>query len=151
MKHLLATIASVTILSLACNNAGTGPTQATPTGGGAMPTATSAPVAGGGGGGGGAPSADTGRSLVSAKGCIACHTIAPISTSTVGPCLNDVGDVAKHPKIAAGALDNNEANLKRWLANPPAVKPGTVMPNLGLSPAEIDSLVLFLQAQKGSC
>jgi cytochrome c oxidase subunit 2 len=34
--------------------------------------------------------------------------------------------------------------LRRWLANPSALKPNTEMPNLGLSETEIDALVAFL-------
>ena len=67
---------------------------------------------------------------------------------TIGPALSDIGDAGKHPKIAGGNLDNNVDNLKKWLKDPPAVKPGTVMPNLNLSQSEIDSLVAFLQTLK---
>ena len=35
--------------------------------------------------------------------------------------------------------------LQTWLADPSALKPGTQMPNLHLSDAEIDTLVTFLQ------
>jgi nitric oxide reductase subunit C len=34
--------------------------------------------------------------------------------------------------------------LHRWLKDPPAIKPGTEMPNLHLSDDEIDALVMFL-------
>lgn len=150
MKYLLAIIGAVTVLSIACASVSNS-LPATPTGGGAMPTATLPAAAGGAPTTSGPPTAEQGKTLVSAKGCIACHTIAGTSTSTIGPCLSDVGDSAKHAKIAGGALDNNEANKKRWLANPPAVKPGTLMPNLNLSTGEIDSLIAYLDTLKGSC
>ncbi|CAM2006458.1 c-type cytochrome [Acanthopleuribacter pedis] len=34
--------------------------------------------------------------------------------------------------------------LRRWLWNPPAVKPETIMPNLSLDPAVIEDLTAFL-------
>jgi cytochrome c oxidase subunit 2 len=37
-----------------------------------------------------------------------------------------------------------EDNLRRWLANPPAVKAGSKMPNLGLTADQIDRLIAFL-------
>ncbi len=45
-------------------------------------------------------------------------------------------------------LTNTEGNLKRWLTNPPAVKPDAVMPNLNLSQADIDALTAYLQTLK---
>ena len=36
-------------------------------------------------------------------------------------------------------------NLRPWLANPPAVKPGSVMPNLNLSSNEITKLIAYLE------
>jgi cytochrome c2 len=39
-------------------------------------------------------------------------------------------------------------NLRMWLHDPPKVKPGSKMPNLGLSSAEITKLVAYLQTLK---
>ena len=39
-------------------------------------------------------------------------------------------------------------NLRMWLHNPPGVKPGSKMPNLGLSSTEITNLVAYLQTLK---
>jgi len=39
----------------------------------------------------------------------------------------------------------NPENLRLWLINPPKEKPGSIMPNLGLSSDEITALVAFLQ------
>ena len=46
----------------------------------------------------------------------------------------------------AGAMfDNTPGNLGRWLRDPPGVKPGSKMPNLGLSPDEVAKLIAYLQ------
>ena len=95
-------------------------------------------------------SPETGRQLFSTRGCVACHVVSevPGAIGTVGPALDGVADASKRPKIADGRLDNNPENMKRWLMNPPAIKPGTQMPNLNLPSREADSLVAFLQTLK---
>jgi cytochrome c oxidase subunit 2 len=45
-------------------------------------------------------------------------------------------------------FENNTENLKRWIDNPPAVKPGAQMPDYGLSAEEIDAVVAYLQTLK---
>ncbi|MEZ4712264.1 MAG: cytochrome c [Caldilineaceae bacterium] len=76
-----------------------------------------------------------GKVLFQAKGCTACHVHdqAPNpSSSSLGP---DLSHYAGQPEF-----------LRRWLANPQAIKPATKMPNLQLSAAEIDALVQFLES-----
>jgi len=87
--------------------------------------------------------AQTGKGLIVSKGCTACHKVAgvPEAVGEVGP---DLTGVAGRPSIAGGALTVSEANLKKWLKDPPAVKAGTLMPNLGLTDQEIGHLVAFL-------
>jgi cytochrome c1 len=38
--------------------------------------------------------------------------------------------------------------LRTWLHDPPAVKEGSIMPNLGLTDQEITALVAYLQSLK---
>ena len=45
-------------------------------------------------------------------------------------------------------IENNEANLRAWLKNPDAIKPGAKMPNLHLSDEQITALVAYLQSLK---
>lgn len=81
-----------------------------------------------------AASDDQGRILFRNKGCITCHVNSreggPPNMFSVGPDLS--------------AYSNDPAFLRRWLKDPPAVKPGTQMPNLRLSDEEIESLIAFL-------
>ncbi len=51
-------------------------------------------------------------------------------------------------KIAAGLLDNTEENLRKWLADPRAIKANTLMVTPPLSPEEVDTLVEFLMDLK---
>jgi cytochrome c1 len=95
----------------------------------------------------GSPAAE-GAQLIATKGCGGCHTIPgiPGATGLVGPSL---GGVASRPKIAAGAVPNSGPDdLKKWSLNPPALKPGTGMPNLGLSDDEAAKIVAYLETLK---
>lgn len=63
--------------------------------------------------------------------CVACHSVAG-QGGAVGPALDGV----------AGRFSPEE--LDRWLADPNSVKPGTAMPNLGLSDELRAELVVWL-------
>ncbi len=88
--------------------------------------------------------APPGKALFLQKGCVACHTIEGVSSGTVGPNLTHQGS---NPQIA-GVLPNNKDNVIKWISNPPAVKPGTAMPNLGLTPDEAAQIADYLQSLK---
>lgn len=77
------------------------------------------------------------------KGCAGCHTIQGVSDGNVGPNLTHL---ASRGTIAGSVLENNADDLRTWLHDPPAVKPGSIMPNLGLSDHELDVLVAYLQS-----
>jgi cytochrome c oxidase subunit 2 len=79
--------------------------------------------------------------------CAACHLVeGTAAQGAVGP---ELTNFANNDQIA-GVVENNEENLRAWLADPPGVKPGTAMPNLGLSPQQIDALVAYLATLDGS-
>jgi cytochrome c1 len=64
----------------------------------------------------------------------------------VGPSL---AGVASRPKIAGGAVPNSGPDdLKKWILNPPALKPGTAMPNVGLTDDEATKIVAYLETLK---
>jgi cytochrome c2 len=88
---------------------------------------------------------NAGRSLFASKGCIACHVAqgVPGAVGTIGPSLNGLGDAGKRPQLASGE-PNTPANIRGWIKDPQARKPGTLMPNLGLSDKESDDLTAFL-------
>lgn len=78
--------------------------------------------------------------------CGACHAIGgSTANGTVGP---DLTHLASRRSIAAGTMPMSEANLRAWIANPQAVKPGNNMPKVPLSSNEVDALTTFLARLK---
>jgi cytochrome c oxidase subunit II len=85
--------------------------------------------------------AGAGLQIFNQKGCAGCHSITGISNGQIGPNLTHF----KSRTVFAGSIFNNtDPNLRAWLRNPPAQKPGSVMPNLGLSEDEITKLIAYL-------
>lgn len=131
----------------ATKGAATAPTQAPATSQATpAPSPTQAPAATAPSGGSVEGNAQSGTALFTSKGCIACHTVQsiPAARGTIGPELNKVSSQS----TIAGTLPMSDENLKKWLANPPAVKAGTLMPNLALNDKEIADLVAFLKTLK---
>jgi cytochrome c oxidase subunit 2 len=93
------------------------------------------------------PATQKGRELFLSLPCAGCHTVKGTPASgKVGP---DLTHIASKKSIAGGALTPvNEENLTKWLKNPPAVKPDTKMPNLGLSDAQVHDIVQWLLTLK---
>jgi cytochrome c2 len=95
----------------------------------------------------GSPAAE-GAQIIATKPCVGCHTIpgVPGATGQVGP---NLAGVASRPKIAAGAVTvSTPDDLKKWILNPAALKPGTSMPNVGLTDDEATRIVAFLETLK---
>ena len=84
--------------------------------------------------------AGPGRELFTARTCHTCHAVAGLSTGTVGPELTHVGS---HAQIA-GTVPMSKENLVKWIMDPPALKPGTAMPKLGVSEADAAALADWL-------
>lgn len=84
------------------------------------------------------PTADAagGKALFAAKGCASCHVHRALSGRRGPPEGPDLTNYRADPTF-----------LQRWLADPGKVKPGTRMPNLDLSDAEIADLIAFLNAR----
>lgn len=76
--------------------------------------------------------------------CVNCHTISGVGgTSNAGP---DLTHVASRAYLASRLLPYTRENLRKWLANPQAVKPGTLMPNFKLNDQQLDELVAYLNS-----
>ena len=87
-----------------------------------------------------------GERLIQEKGCGGCHTLSgvPGATGVAGPNLTNI---ALRPTLAGETLPNSPEVLQRWLLDPSALKPGTSMPKLGLTPQDARDLVAFLESQ----
>lgn len=79
--------------------------------------------------------------------CMSCHTIRGIegAAGTVGP---DLTHFADRTWFAGAMLETNKENLITWLRDPPAVKPGSLMPNYHIPEDTIAALVEFLLSLK---
>ena len=86
-----------------------------------------------------------GQQVFRRSACIGCHTIVGISQGKVGPELTHVGSRAT---IAGALFPNTTDMLRRWIMNAPSLKPGALMPPQGLSAADLDAVVAYLQSLK---
>lgn len=77
------------------------------------------------------------------KSCIGCHAVGG-QGGKAGPNLDGFAD----RKTIAGILDYTDENLKKWLKDPQAVKPGNKMVINELSDQEVDALVEYLNTLK---
>ncbi|MCB9397716.1 MAG: cytochrome C oxidase subunit IV family protein [Acidobacteria bacterium] len=71
--------------------------------------------------------------------CIACHKVDGAGNELPGapPFAETMANPEKTPEY-----------LRKWLKNPAEVKPGTIMPNLGLSDSDIENLIAYLATIK---
>ena len=86
-----------------------------------------------------------GKALFSQSACVACHTITGVSAGTIGPNLTHV---ASRGMIEGETVANDPAHLSRWISNAPAMKPGSLMPNLALTQDQVTVLVAYLTSLK---
>lgn len=88
--------------------------------------------------------AAAGRNVFMHSQCESCHTIAGTSArGAIGPNLTHLGS---RTSIAADTLANTPAKLAAWIRDPQAIKPGVLMPDLGLSRTQVHELVAYLES-----
>ena len=83
-----------------------------------------------------------GERLFAERGCNACHAV--YGTNFKGMMAPDLSNYGSRRTLGSGTLENTPEHLATWLRNPEAVKPGSLMPNLNLSEAEIASLSAYV-------
>jgi cytochrome c oxidase subunit 2 len=90
------------------------------------------------------PSASAGRRLFETTACINCHTVrGTVANGRFGP---DLTHLMSRATIASGAAENTPENLRLWLKDPEAIKPGSLMPAMKLADAELEALVQYMQS-----
>ena len=84
-----------------------------------------------------------GRAALSQYACSACHAIPGVSNSSpqIGPELTLIG---RRTRIA-GVLDYTPDNMAHWLMHTQRVKPGTAMPDMGVTPQDARDIAAYLQ------
>jgi len=88
--------------------------------------------------------AKAGEKLFFAHTCANCHTIQGTrATASIGPDLTHIGS---RKEIGGGALENSTANLKLWMKNPQAIKPGCKMPDFKFSDEHVTQIVAYLES-----
>jgi cytochrome c oxidase subunit 2 len=85
-----------------------------------------------------------GRHVFESSACLNCHAIT--GTNGNGRFGPDLTHLMGRRTIAAGAAENTPENLRLWIQNPDSIKPGSLMPAMKLSDADLDALVRYLEA-----
>ena len=75
--------------------------------------------------------------------CASCHTIS--GTPADGRDGPDLTHVASREFIAGGLLEPVVPDLRSWIDDPHAIKPGNLMPETELTSDELDRLVAYLE------
>jgi cytochrome c oxidase subunit 2 len=84
-----------------------------------------------------------GRRVFETTACVNCHAIG--GTAAAGRFGPDLTHLMSRRTIASGAAQNTTEKLRLWIQNPDAIKPGSLMPAMKLSDADLDALVVFLE------
>jgi cytochrome c oxidase subunit 2 len=84
-----------------------------------------------------------GRRVFETTACINCHAVAgTVANGRFGP---DLTHLMSRQTIAAGVALNTPANLRLWIQNPDAIKPGSLMPAMELNDRELDAVTAYLE------
>jgi cytochrome c oxidase subunit 2 len=75
--------------------------------------------------------------------CAACHTLRGSSAAGLGG--PDLTHLMDRDTLAAGALPNQEGHIADWIRDPQKYKPGTSMPTVPLSEADLAAVVAYLR------
>jgi len=91
------------------------------------------------------PEVAEGRRIFETTACVNCHSVASTGNVANGRFGPDLTHLMSRDTIAAGAAPNTSENLRQWIERPDAIKPGSLMPAMGLTPREIDAVVAYLE------
>lgn len=85
---------------------------------------------------------ERGRSLLVQYRCGSCHTIPGVPASR-GQVATPLSAWSQRSYIA-GRLPNRTEVLVRWIVDPQSLVPGTLMPDMGVSPEEAQAMASYL-------
>ncbi|SFV15979.1 c-type cytochrome [Pseudoduganella namucuonensis] len=86
--------------------------------------------------------AELGKRLIERYQCASCHRIPGVAgpNGDTAPALDTFGRAS----YLAGHVPNYPDALQRWIVDPPAVKPGTLMPAMGVAPGDARHMAAYL-------
>jgi cytochrome c oxidase subunit II len=84
-----------------------------------------------------------GQKIFERTACINCHALA--GTAANGRFGPDLTHLMSRDTIASGAAPNTPENLRRWIHDPNAIKPGSSMPAMGLSDPDLNAVTSYLE------
>lgn len=83
-----------------------------------------------------------GQHIFETTACINCHAVA--GTAADGRFGPNLTHLMSRETIASGAAENTPKNLRLWIQNPDAIKPGCRMPAMQLSDQDLDAVAAYL-------
>ena len=84
-----------------------------------------------------------GKRVFETTACINCHAVdGTAANGRFGP---DLTHLMSRGTLASGAAGNTPATLRLWIQNPDAIKPGSLMPAMKLSDADLDAVTAYLE------
>jgi len=87
-------------------------------------------------------SVSEGQRIFETTACINCHAVTgTVADGRFGP---DLTHLMSRETIASGAAPNTPENLRLWIQNPDAIKPGSKMPAMELSDQQLDAVTAYL-------
>jgi mono/diheme cytochrome c family protein len=85
-----------------------------------------------------------GKLIVTQGACASCHAVSGTAAKgAVGPALDGIAN-----RKIGGVADFNAANVKKWVANPSSLKPGSSMPPYALKESYLDAIAAYLATLK---
>jgi cytochrome c oxidase subunit 2 len=91
------------------------------------------------------PAVADGARMFADSPCATCHRIDGVSKGYIAPDLSHFGG---RTTMAGGIMPNNPENVARWITDPQTLKPGALMPPLGLRGQQLNNLVAYLESLK---
>ena len=87
--------------------------------------------------------ASEGKKIFESTACVNCHTVSgTVAKGRFGP---DLTHLMSRETIASGAIKNTPDNLEGWIRDPNTLKPGSLMPAMGLSNADLDAVTAYME------
>jgi cytochrome c oxidase subunit 2 len=87
---------------------------------------------------------NAGRKTFESLSCVNCHVVK--GTPAAGKFGPDLTHLMSRQTIASAMLPNTDENLRAWVKDPQAAKPGCLMPDMKLSDQQLSAVTSYLEA-----